>query len=190
MPVQLGGQPQADFTQPLQLLMDCHRRIENFLGILQKVVDRFGSNELNDEARRALAAALAYFANAAPNHTADEEDSLFPRLQQMPDDDLAYIIEQAKALERDHRNAEVIHERVDRLGRIWLSQGRLDPPQVAAMHEDICSLQEMYRSHIAFEDEQFFPAAATMLDHASLADIGREMAQRRGLPIDAGAIPR
>jgi len=34
-------------------------------------------------AARALASALRYFGEAAPKHTADEEESLFPRLRQI-----------------------------------------------------------------------------------------------------------
>ncbi len=181
MPVQLGGQTQADFTEPIQLLMDCHRRIEHFLGILQKVVDRFSQGELNDEARRALAAALNYFAHAAPNHTADEEESLFPRLRQTHEPALAPVVEQAAALERDHRHAETIHARIERIGRGWLSNGRLDAADLDRIREDLRLLSSLYAAHIAFEDERLFPAASTALDQASLAEIGGEMAQRRGL---------
>lgn len=190
MPIQIGGQTQADFTEPIQLLMDCHRRIENFLGMLQKVVDRFGDSELNDEARRALAAALDYFAHAAPNHTADEEESLFPRLRQTQDDALASVIEQAAALERDHRHAEEMHARVERVGRAWLSNGRLDRADLERIREDLRLLSALYAAHIALEDEQLFPAASSALDQASLADMGCEMAQRRGLPPGSRSVPR
>lgn len=181
MPIQIGGQTQADFTEPIQLLMDCHRRIENFLGMLQKIVDRFGDSELNGEARRALAAALDYFAHAAPNHTADEEESLFPRLRQTRDGALASVIEQAAVLERDHRQAEGMHARVDRLGRLWLTQGRLSGADLDAMRENLRLLRDLYTAHITFEDEQLFPAASSVLDQASLVDMGCEMARRRGL---------
>lgn len=181
MTVQIGGQPQADFTQPIQLLMDCHRRIEHFLGILQKVVDQFGRSELNDEARRALAAALDYFAHAGPNHTADEEESLFPRLRQEHDVALVSVIEQAAVLERDHRHAEVIHARIERLGRAWLAEGLLSECDLAVVREDLRLLSALYAAHIAFEDDQLFPAAATVLNQSSIRSIGREMAQRRGL---------
>ena len=76
--VQIGQKPLADFSQPLEMMKDCHRRIEHFLDLLQTVVERFGDGELPEEGRRALEASLNYFAHAAPRHTADEEESLFP----------------------------------------------------------------------------------------------------------------
>ncbi len=30
MPVNIGDKHQADFSQPIELMMDCHRRIESF----------------------------------------------------------------------------------------------------------------------------------------------------------------
>jgi hypothetical protein len=38
---------------------------------------------LNEEQRGAFEAALRYFREAAPKHTADEEESLFPRLRRI-----------------------------------------------------------------------------------------------------------
>jgi hypothetical protein len=43
------------------------------------VVDR----PLTEETRAALETALRYFREAAPKHTADEEESRFPRLRQI-----------------------------------------------------------------------------------------------------------
>ena len=81
MPVQIGAQTH-NFSDPTGLLSDCHRRIEMFLGTLERVasvIDR----PLTEETRPALESALRYFREAAPKHTADEEESLFPRLRQM-----------------------------------------------------------------------------------------------------------
>lgn len=78
MPVQIGAHAHS-FSDPTGLLSDCHRRIKMFLGSLQhvaEVIDR----PLTDDARAALESALRYFRESAPKHTADEEESLFPRL--------------------------------------------------------------------------------------------------------------
>jgi len=78
MPVQIGA-PAHNFSDPTGLLSDCHRRIEMFLRVLEGValvIDR----PLTGESRSALESALRYFREAAPKHTADEEESLFPRL--------------------------------------------------------------------------------------------------------------
>jgi hemerythrin-like domain-containing protein len=54
------------------MLKDCHRRIEHFLEVLRKVERRFVRGELDDQGRRALEAALDYFASFAPRHTAEQ----------------------------------------------------------------------------------------------------------------------
>ena len=47
MPIPLGTTGQPDFTQPIELMMDCHRRIEHFLGVLQRVVERYADQPLD-----------------------------------------------------------------------------------------------------------------------------------------------
>ena len=81
MPVQIGAKAHP-FTNPTGLLSDCHRRIEMFLGTLESVA-RVIDLAPTDDVRQALESALRYFHQAAPKHTADEEQSLFPRLHQI-----------------------------------------------------------------------------------------------------------
>jgi hemerythrin-like domain-containing protein len=83
MPIVIGAKPESNFTNPIGLLTDCHRRIERFLSVLLQVSTTARGGELTLEQRTALETALRYFHDAAPKHTADEEQSLFPRLRQM-----------------------------------------------------------------------------------------------------------
>ncbi|PYV99204.1 MAG: hypothetical protein DMG89_08830 [Acidobacteria bacterium] len=88
MPVQIGAQAH-NFSDPTGLLSDCHRRIEMFLRTLEgvaSVIDR----PLTEETRAALESALRYFREAAPKHTADEEESLFPRMRQKRDPNMDF----------------------------------------------------------------------------------------------------
>ncbi|HKU28636.1 MAG TPA: hemerythrin domain-containing protein, partial [Candidatus Sulfotelmatobacter sp.] len=80
MPVQIGVKAH-NFNNPTGLLSDCHRRIEMFLGTLVAVAEKIHQPP-SQEMVRALEGALRYFSQAAPKHTADEEESLFPRLRQ------------------------------------------------------------------------------------------------------------
>jgi hypothetical protein len=64
MPVQMGARPRS-FSDPTGLLSDCHRRMEMFLGSLQRVADVIDC-PLNDEAQCALESALCYFRESAP----------------------------------------------------------------------------------------------------------------------------
>ncbi len=125
MPVNVGTTGQPDFTQPIELMMDCHRRIEHFLAVLQKLAERYANRPLDDEGRAALETAMNYFRSAAPRHTADEEESLFPRMRQVDDPQVRQAMAQIDRLESDHRRAEAAHARLDELGRRWLNDGTL-----------------------------------------------------------------
>lgn len=181
MPIQLGTQGQAGFDQPFVLMMDCHRRIEGFLGVLERVVDRRAGEALDEEAVHALNTALRYFREAAPKHTADEEDSLFPALRALDRDDLAELLGQAETLESQHRQADQMHACVDELAQRWIDEGELDAAQLITLRSNLGSLRTLYRDHIAFEDHTLFPEASRVLSDEACAEIGREMAQRRGL---------
>jgi hemerythrin-like domain-containing protein len=175
MPVQIGQKRESDFSDPLGLLSDCHRRIERFLAVLVKVSEHAQGRELNAEERAAFENALEYFRNSAPKHTADEEDSLFPRLRAQTS--LGYLTE----LESDHQAADRDHQLVDALGRRWLSEGALSAEQARELTHALARLSAMYSRHIALEDQELFPLAARLLPADQLADVGREMADRRGV---------
>jgi hypothetical protein len=112
MPVQIGA-PTHDFSDPTGLLSNCHRRIEMFLGSLDavaRVIDR----PLTDEASRALDSAVRYFREAAPKHTSDEEESLFPRLRQVRHPDIQSALARLDSLEEEHRRAAPLHAEIGR----------------------------------------------------------------------------
>ena len=120
MPVQIGARAHS-FSDPTGLLSDCHRRIEMFLGSLQhvaEVIDR----PLTDDARAVLESALRYFRESAPKHTADEEESLFPRLRELQDPEIEKALAALDALEADHRKANTLHAEIDTLGIRCLNQ--------------------------------------------------------------------
>src|SRR5690242_8284716 len=118
MPVVIGSKPESTFSDPVGLLTDCHRRIERFLGVLVQVSNQ--AAPLNDDQRASLDTALRYFREAAPKHTADEEESLFPRLRALQRAELTPVLQKMDALENDHDQAEGIHGEIDRLGQSWL----------------------------------------------------------------------
>jgi len=177
MPVQIGVQAH-DFKEPLDLLSDCHRRIEMFLGILEAIakgVDRAP----NEEARSALESALRYFREAAPKHTADEEQSLFPRLRRLQSNSVEHALSKIDALEKEHHWAETLHKEVDDLGRRYLIQGKLSSSEVGRFRKHVADLSGMYQRHISVEDRDLFPVAAEALPQADKLAIAEEMAERR-----------
>jgi len=185
VPVKLGATPEHGFDQPLGLLSDCHRRIENFLGVMIRVLERSdgGSKPLAPEARNALEAALKYFDVAAPRHTQDEEASLFPRLRESKDPDALAALARMQSLEEDHRRADAMHDEAKTLCRRWLDTGPLPPAEISRLDELLRELQQMYARHISLEDSELFPLASRVLDREQIEQLGKEMAQRRGLSV-------
>ncbi|MCC6422559.1 MAG: hemerythrin domain-containing protein [Phycisphaerales bacterium] len=180
MPVKLGAKAEHDFEQPLGLLGDCHRRIENFLGVLIRVADIGSDQPLTTQQREALIVALRYFGSAAPRHTADEEESLFPRMRQLDDPRVQEAMAKLDALEADHQKADVAHKEVDVIGRKWLDQGTISTPELVRMKELLQMLLELYQRHIQVEDQEIFPLASEVLANDQVSQIGQEMAKRRG----------
>ena len=119
MAIQIGAKPDSGFDDPIGMLKDCHRRIESFLGILSVVVDRAKGRTLTSEERDAVEAALQYFRTGGQRHTADEEESLFPRLRASD----ANSLEEISRLEGDHREANDLHASVERLHLTWIASG-------------------------------------------------------------------
>ena len=179
MPIQIGQKPESGFNNPLGLLSDCHRRIEQFLGTLIKVCDKAKGGFLTPPQTDALEKALQYFKEAAPKHTADEEVSLFPRLRSMVRGGSA--LKCMDGLEDDHQVAERAHEAVDSLGSRWLARGTLMDVELLEMKQALDRLARLYARHIEIEDRELFPLAARMLPADQLAEVGREMAERRGV---------
>lgn len=177
--VTIGGKQLAGIDQPIELLKDCHRRIEHFLDVLQKVVELFGDGRLSEEGRRALETSLDYFAHAAPRHTADEEQSLFPRMRRSGDAEARAVMAELDQLEADHRRAEACHVQVDDLGREWLKAGRIDVLKRTTMRALLKELVALYVPHIRLEDERVFEVAARLLKPSDLGDVGVEMQRRR-----------
>lgn len=136
---------------------------------------------LTDDVRRSLDLALRYFREAAPKHTADEEESLFPRLRQIDSPELKAALAHLDSLEEDHRWAEPLHDIVDFIGTEYLTKGELSPAKSRDFREAVSQLAEMYRRHIDVEDKQVFPVAAKIVSAELKAEIAKEMAARRAV---------
>ncbi|HEX7010351.1 MAG TPA: iron-sulfur cluster repair di-iron protein [Phycisphaeraceae bacterium] len=181
MPVQIGQSSDHGFDQPLGLLMDCHRRIERFLEAMRDVAHRQRGGPLDARDREALIKAVRYFRNAAPWHTADEEESLFPRLRQIESSAVQSLWEEIEALEDDHRAAQDAHEAANALVDCWLEEGALSQEQTQRLIHLLDGLRRRYEQHIRLEDEVVFPLARRLLNDQQLQAVGQEMATRRGV---------
>lgn len=139
---------------------------------------------LTEPQQSELRAALDYFAEAAPKHTADEEESVFPRLRRSKDEAAEHALDLVTTLEHDHEEADAHHRAIDALGRRWLTAGQLTSDDIHDFGNRLQVLQAIYGRHIAIEDRELFPAAARLLSPEELRSIGREMAARRGVLSD------
>jgi hemerythrin-like domain-containing protein len=172
--------PDHGFDEPLGLLTDCHRRIEMFLELLQRAVREHAGAPLDTPTANAIRNAQRYFAKAAPKHTADEEESLFPRLRAAA----ATHGKDASAiarLEGDHEQADRLHAKVDGLLESWLREGSLPAERSADLGSILATLRELYREHIHVEEAEVFPLAGSLLSPSDLSAVGSEMRARRGL---------
>jgi len=176
MPVVIGAKPESSFADPVGLLQDCHRRIERFLSVLSQVS---GRASLSAEERQSLEAALRYFREAAPRHTADEEESLFPRLRAGQTSESKAALAKIDALENDHAQAGRLHAEVEKLGQKRLAGGSLAAEESRRFSDLVADLVQLYTGHIAVEENEVFPLAASMLDQSQRASVGAEMAARR-----------
>src|ERR1035437_1580365 len=176
MAIQIGAKPDAGFDDPLGMLKDCHRRIERFLHILCVVVDRARGRALTEEEAAAVESALQYFRAGGRRHTADEEESLFPRLRRGL---TAASFEELGGLESDHCDANELHDALDTLYSAWIASGRLSHEDDQRLLAATKRLKHLYEKHIQVEEKIVFPRAAQVLDGQTIAAIGQEFRERR-----------
>jgi len=175
MAIQIGAKPDSGFNDPIGMLKDCHRRIESFLGILCIVAERAQGGGLTAEESNAVQAALQYFRTGGQRHTADEEESLFPRLRKCDVESLKDI----DRLEGDHREANDLHRSVEHLFEHWMKSGSLDPEAAQQILSETARLKELYSNHIQVEETVVFNRASQVLDSQAITAIGTEFRFRR-----------
>ena len=181
MLTQIGGKLESDFTQPLGMLGDCHKRIRYFLSALLTTVTHADEGPLTPHQCIYLETALRYFRDAAPRHTEDEEQSLFPRLRCIDTPEVHAALKEIKGLEADHRKAEPQHREADAIIHQWIMEGGISPKAIARLRRILTELSELYDRHILLEETSIFPLAAASLSDAEKNLVGREMAARRGI---------
>ena len=169
------------FDDPLGMLVACHRRMERELATLDRLQRHLPEYGCDDAARAAAHTVMKYFDGAAPNHHADEEESLFPRLRALPEIHSGALIAD---LERDHGTLAASWRRLRPLlaSIVAGTRANLSPKQVD-------DLRAVHAAHIAREEGELIPLAAHALDADALRQIGQEMAARRGARFGAGRTP-
>lgn len=161
-------------TSPVDHLQACHRRIEERLATLERVAPALLTRSA--EALEALQAVFWFFDSSGVTHTADEEESFFPRLAgKISPDEAAFLA----ALEVEHTRAEALYDELKSAVANFATPPTADDQR--RYTELAAALCDIYRTHIRHEDERFHDLAARLLQPADLEAISKEMRQRRGL---------
>jgi len=176
MAVQIGAKPDSGFDDPIGMLKDCHRRIERFLHILCVVANSAAGRALTEVETSAVQSALQYFRTGGQRHTADEEESLFPRLRAALG---AGSLEEIRTLEDGHRSANNLHQTVEALYLAWMASGVQNAEQTERLESATEQLRQLYQADIEVEERIVFPQAEELLDRQAIASIGEELRARR-----------
>jgi hemerythrin-like domain-containing protein len=184
MPINIGNKLESDFRNPIGMLSDCHRRIERFLGALLSIAEQAAGGPIPEDHRKHFETALRYFSEAAPKHTLDEEESLFPRLLEHKSYETDSALAILEVLEAEHVTASERHSIIDKLGNEWLLQATLSEAATDLLISNLKRLQSDYGTHISLEENNLFPLADRLLTPGEKRLIALEMAGRRGVQLD------
>jgi len=176
--------PAAGFDQPLELWQACHERIARMNNMLQRLVEYLKTHPVDKDAGVTAASVLRYFEEAAPRHHEDEEIDLFPRLQ-------ARLRTRSRGPAAEHIGVAIQSLLADheQMHALWLAL-REPLRRVEAGEEpqfddaQVTLFITRYRAHMEVEDREIAPALRRMLTAKDLREIGRAMAERRGVSWD------
>jgi hemerythrin-like domain-containing protein len=169
--------PAAGFEAPLEMLSACHGRVERQCQTLLRLVPHLAANGPDQAAREAAQNVMRYFDTSARHHHADEEEDLFPvLLRWAPEAELARLHGLIDELLGQHRELEQAWAELRwKVEGVWLGTMR------TLEAEEVARLAELYRLHIAREEEELLPLARRFLEDKQLDLVGRAMRLRRGI---------
>ncbi len=172
-----AGETPADFDHPVALLCACHERVRHFAGLVPKIAARLTPGAPDRETSEAAAGVLRYFDVAAQLHHQDEEEDVFPALRAVlrtaADATLSAAMDR---LEAEHRTLAVAYAAI-KPSLTALAKG--EPAMLAPAQAE--RFAALYPAHADAEEREVFAFLESRLGAATLAAIGRKMAQRRGV---------
>ena len=126
---------------------------------------------------------MRYFDTAGANHHRDEENGIFPALQQYaPSAELNAVFDLVFRLKADHKRLDALWTEM-RLRLTLLAEGR-DGALTASI---AAAFKAAYERHIALEEAELLPLARRVLDEPVLRALGGRMARRRGVALRSHA---
>jgi len=152
------------FTGFFGNLQQAHARIEERLQELEGAADAVTEPARAPKALETMASVLEFFSTFGAQHTEDEEKTLFPRLQPLPDFKLMLA-----AFDFQHRMVET--EQRALAARV---QG-FTPAGAAGLREQAHRFVEVHRAHILAEERGLFPLAEKHLPRRVLVAMTLEL---------------
>lgn len=174
--VQTDVRLDCEFDDPIGVLKDCHRKIKRSLHVLWVIADRAAGRELTGEEITAVRSAMDCLRVEVTRHTADEEQSLFPRLR---GETISGDSEELGVLEDNRRQADRLHAIVHSLYSAWISARALRPESQLRLLSCTETLKRLTEQHIQVEEQIVFPRAQQVLDGQTFAVMEREFRDRR-----------
>jgi hemerythrin-like domain-containing protein len=171
-----GLMPSCEFDDPIGMLKNVHRQIKRALHVLWVIADRAAGRELTSEEMAAVRSAMDCVRVDGTRHTADEEESLFPRLRA---ETISGDSEELNVLEDNRRVANRLHAIVESLYSAWMSGGTLRSESQLRLQSCTEKLKHLSEQHIQIEERIVFPRAQQVLDRQTTAAIGQEFRARR-----------
>jgi hemerythrin-like domain-containing protein len=171
--------PAAGFDHPIDILDGCHERILRNCTLVERIAAHVAAKGRDAEAATAARAVIRYFDTAGANHHRDEEDDLFPALQQYaPSAELNAVFDLLYRLKADHKRLDALW--ADMRERLTaLAEGRDGVLTLTAA----AAFKAAYERHIALEEAELLPLARRALDESLLRALGERMARRRGVDL-------
>ncbi|MDZ7858190.1 hemerythrin domain-containing protein [Sphaerotilus sp.] len=168
--------PAVGFDQPFEMLHACHDRVERTLSLLARLVAHVRDHGHCEDSRSAARDVLRYFDLAAPHHHQDEERHVLPPLLASKDAAQRALAEQLIA---DHRRMEMLWAVVRGPLQQWAEAQPTATATAFAQPQALAEFTALYADHIAREEGRAYPLVLAVLDTATLAAMGAEMAARR-----------
>lgn len=165
------------------LLLECHERIRRFMSMASFLAQATTTAHDPDRGspdetiRDTAAAVLRYFTVALPSHSADEDQSIAPRLLARP-----LPGEVATGLARMAEQHAAIEALIAELAPSWRAIAEDPsalPDHATSMSRRLERLRGLWDAHLHLEESSVFPLARASLSAAEQREILLEMRARR-----------
>jgi len=160
---------------PIEMLEACHERLQAQLATLGRLAEWLPGHGADRQAQQAAANVMRYFDNAAVNHHLDEEEDLFPALQERVD-----------AGRRDALHgliASILAEHQEMFAAWAQMRARLEPisrgDEADLPGDEVQRFAERYRRHIEREERELLPYARELLTDEDVVRMSSAMTARR-----------